>query len=351
MIVANERQAASKTRGKYVVFERDGLKYAKVLRNDYDMPVKVTKDDLTVSEPATAEKIIQKIEVFGGCIVKNYLSAEVTDAIYADAKPYLDQDTSWDGTFFPPETRRTAGMCVKSKICAEKFLTHELNVAVSNAFLGREDAVWSGDEIVEGYSPPQHNCTITFRIGPGAKDQVLHRDDGIHHNIHKHRDSYHYGDDSALGMVLGLTRTTRANGATRFVPGSHLWDHWRKPSKDEVVYAELDKGDCFFMLASCFHGGSANTTEDEYRTVTILFMTLGTLRQEENIMLGTPIEYFKSLPVETLKLLGLTPSEPFLGYIDFKDPLALLKPEEHAKENKDLRGTAYTGILVDSFTA
>ncbi|CDK28768.1 unnamed protein product [Kuraishia capsulata CBS 1993] len=345
------RQVASETRDKYVVFEKEGIKYAKVPRNNYDMPVKVTKEDLTVSEPATAEKVIKKIEIYGGCIVKNYLPTEVIDTIYADAKPHLDQDGSWDGTFFPPETRRVAGMCVKSRACAENFLTHELNVAVSKAFLGREHATWTGDEIIEGYSPPQHNCTITFRIGPGAKDQALHRDDGIHHNTRKHRDSYHYGDDTALGTALALTRTTKANGATRFVPGSHLWDHWRHPSEDEVMYAELDKGDCFFMLASCFHGGSANTTEDEYRAVTILFMTLGTLRQEENIMLGTPIEYFKSLSVDALKLLGLTTSAPFLGYIDFKDPLALLKPEEHAKENKDFFSGTYKGVLVDDATA
>ncbi|CDK24884.1 unnamed protein product [Kuraishia capsulata CBS 1993] len=351
MTVANGRQISSKTRGQYVVYEEEGVKYAKVLKNDYDMPVKVTKEDLTVSEPATAEKIIEKIEIYGGCIVKNYLPEEVVDAIYADAKPYLDQDFSWDGSFFPAETRRVSGMCVKSKTCAEKFLSHELNIAVSEAFLGRENASWVGDQIVEGYSPPQHNSTITFRIGPGAKDQVLHRDDIIHHNIHRHNDTYRYGDDSALGTALGLTRTTKANGATRFIPGSHLWDHWRQPKDEEVVYAELEKGDCFFMLASCYHGGSANTTEDEFRAVTILFMTLGTLRQEENIMLGTPVEYFKALPVKTLKLLGLTTSDPFLGYIDFKDPLALLKPEEHAKENKDFYTGTYKGVTAESLAA
>lgn len=339
------------TMDKIKLAEVDGTMKAHIIRDTKEKAIPATKNDLTLNVTDSIEDIIAKIEKYGGVIIKNYLSTEITDSILKDATPFLDQDKSWDGTFFPPETRKVTGMCVRSKTCAEKFLSHPLNSALSHKFLGKRNGFWIGDEIVQGYSPPQHNSTICFRIGPGAKDQVLHRDDVIHHNIHKHMDTYEYGSDSALGSVLGLTRTTKENGATRFIPGSHMWDHWRKPEESEVVYAELEKGDCFFMLASCYHAGSANVTKSEYRAVVINFMTEGTLRQEENIMLGTPIEYFKSLPVETLKLLGLTTSDPFLGYIDFKDPLKLLKPNYESKEQQDFYSGTYPYVLVDNLNS
>lgn len=51
---------------------------------------------------------------------------------------------------------------------------------------------------------------------------------------------------------MALTPTTKANGATRFIPGSHLWDYNKAPPGDNEssVYIELNPGDAFFMLHS-----------------------------------------------------------------------------------------------------
>ncbi|CUM65863.1 uncharacterized protein PRCAT00003513001 [Priceomyces carsonii] len=334
-------QVYSKTADNVTLFEDGGVKKAKARTVPDERTMKVTKEDLTVDEPVTAEKIIEKLEIYGGCLVKNYLSLEDCDAILKDVRPYLDADKAWEGGFFPKETRRASRTCVKSKVVAEKFLAHPLNIAVSNNFLSKENYFIVGDRAATGFSPAQHNSTITFDVGPGAKDQELHRDDILHHNIRHKMDKYEYGYETAVGTVLGLSKTTVANGATRFVPGSHLWDHFRKPKEEECVYAELEKGDCFFMLASCYHGGSANTTENEHRILIILFMTQGTNRQEENIFLGTPIEYFKSLSVDALKALGLTTSEPFCGFYELKNPLEFLKPSYKDPGNDDLFTNAY----------
>lgn len=191
--------------------------------------------------------------------------------------------------------------------------------------------------LFSGLSPSQHNSCITFRIRLGSKNQPLHKDDSLHHRIAGGFDEYQFGSETAVGTVLGLKKATKKNGATRFIPGSHLWDHYRKPKEEECVYAELDVGDCFFMLASCYHGGSANTTKDEERIVCILFMTQGTLRQEENIFLGTPIDYFKSLPIKTLKYLGLQTSQPFCGWYENDDPIYFLKPEDKKEGKYDRR--------------
>ena len=65
----------------------------------------------------------------------------------------------------------------------------------------------------------------------------------------------------------------------------HVRGNARKnpPNEADTFYAELKKGDALLMLASCFHGGSANVTRDEHRLVFGTFATRGWLRQEENV--------------------------------------------------------------------
>ena len=65
-------------------------------------------------------------------------------------------------------------------------------------------------------------------------------------------DVYEIGRDTGVAIFMALTPTTKANGATRFIPGSHLWDYNRAPPDDNEssVYIELSPGDAFFMLHS-----------------------------------------------------------------------------------------------------
>ena len=102
------------------------------------------------------------------------------------------------------------------------------------------------------------------------------------------------------------------------------------------------------MLSSCYHGGSANTTQDEERLIFSCFMTRGWLRQEENQYLAVPLEVAKTLPLRIQRLMGYaisevrsgpshdalarvvsdsmltSPLQPMLGWVDFKDPLVVI---------------------------
>ncbi|ETS81351.1 hypothetical protein PFICI_06353 [Pestalotiopsis fici W106-1] len=137
---------------------------------------------------------------------------------------------------------------------------------------------------------------------------------------------------------MALTKTTKANGATRFIPGSHLWDYTTPPpeNNDSCVYIELSPGDAFFMLHSTLHGGSANTTKDEYRFICMSTSTTGLLRQEENQYLANDVEKIKKLPLSLQRFLGWGISDPWKGYVELKDPVLLLNPDE-----KDLANTEY----------
>lgn len=174
------------------------------------------------------------------------------------------------------------GLVGKSKIFTECIPGNKLYRDVCDELLSSTHESWLGQKVETSISRPQLNNTIVFSIAPGAKRQELHRDDMNWHNelpgLDSHED-YKIGRDIDIGFFVAGKRTTKANGATRFIPRSHLWAKTQAPNEDLAYYAELDAGDGFIMLASAYHGGSANTTEDEERLILSCFMTKGTLRQ------------------------------------------------------------------------
>ncbi|EEU38505.1 uncharacterized protein NECHADRAFT_88609 [Fusarium vanettenii 77-13-4] len=206
--------------------------------------------------------------------------------------------------------------------------------AVCEKFLTTKSYPYYGNRDVLNVSPPQVNNTIAFSVRPGnSYNQPLHRDDDIYYADRPRIDKYpdqtnacEYG----IGFFVAGTKTTKANGAPRFIPGSHLESTLQPPDESFVQYAELNPGDGFIMLASCYYGGSANTTQDEERPVFSCFMTRGWLRQEENQYLAVPLEIAKTLTLRIQKLMGYATSEPMLGWVDFKDPIVVINPE-HAK--------------------
>lgn len=250
-----------------------------VYNDDRDRPVPEVKsfDSATV----TNDEVVKALSEAGGCVLKNLLSADILAQIEKDVREHLDADKPWDGTFFPIQTRRVNGLASKSKVFMEELVNHKILQECSKTMLSSTLKYWIGDTLETSVSNPQLNNTIVFSIGPGAKDQPLHRDDIVHHRNVERKEAadYKIGQDSAIGFFVGGKKTTKANGATRFIPGSHLWDSATPPSEDLAAYAELEAGDAFIMLASCYHGGSANTTTDEERLVYSCFMTKGYLRQ------------------------------------------------------------------------
>ena len=209
----------------------------------------------------------------------------------------------WEGEFFPKETRSNGssflaealffsdfltivegvlGLAGKSPLYMEKLPMNPLYREVCNRFLTTTTKSWIGDKQDTFVSKPQVNSTLAVSICPGARAQGLHRDDSLHHNVNPRvtAEQYNTARETAVGLFVAETKTTKANGATRFIPGSHLDDTLYGPGDEsKAVFAELDKGDAFIMLASCYHGGSANTTKDQLRTLYAVFMTRGILRQ------------------------------------------------------------------------
>lgn len=294
-----------------------------------------------------ANEIVASLVQNGGCIIRNMISdRRILDTIERDVRPYIEADRPWVGVdFFPPETRRVMGLVGKSQAFTQNIPANQLYRDVCSRLLSSTHKAWLGYQLNTTVSEPQLSNTIVFSIGPGAARQELHRDDSIHHNSLpelKHHNDYRIGRDTSVGLFVAGKKTTRANGATRFIPGSHLWGEDRCPSEELAYYAELEPGDAFLMLASCYHGGSANTTNNEERLVYSCFMTKGFLRQvwqadpktlqvksltllqEENQYLANTIGQVQQYSPDIQKLIGYSVSKPFLGWVNLEDPIKLL---------------------------
>ncbi|KAL9074149.1 MAG: hypothetical protein Q9157_004497 [Trypethelium eluteriae] len=254
----------------------------------------------------SVDEVVDALKVAGGVIVRNILTEKELGEIEADVRPWLDEDKPWE------ETRRAFGMIGKSNTFALRIVGHPLWLGVTDALLTSTlKWNWVGEE----------------NKVPGAQNQALHRDDVIHHPNHPAVAEHELGRDAGIGFFLGGKRTTKENGATRFIPGSHLWDYSEGPPReDQTFYAELTPGDGFMMLSGCFHGGSANKTKDQERLVYSTFSTRGWMRQEENQYLANDIKKIKELPEWLQERVGYGLSRPFLGWVDLKNPMLMLHP-------------------------
>ena len=121
-----------------------------------------------------------------------------------------------------------------------------------------------------------------------------------------------------------MTDFSRENGATRIVPGSHLWEEERQPRVEEVIPVEMPAGSTIIYTHNLIHGGGANVT-GEPRTAVAINFTLGWLRQQENQFLALPPEKARELPELLQRLVGYDFGAPFMGAVNGQNPHRLLE--------------------------
>jgi ectoine hydroxylase-related dioxygenase (phytanoyl-CoA dioxygenase family) len=162
------------------------------------------------------------------------------------------------------------------------------------------------------------NTGQLIQIGPNEMPQSLHRDE----------DAWNYLESPKhllqVEAMFALTDFTLQNGATRVVPGSHLWPKDRQPLPQEVLQAEMKAGSALFYLGTTIHGGGANTTENEWRRGMFFGFVVGWLRTEENMFLTVPIEEVRKMPRRVQELLGYK-AHMAIGVVDVGSPMELLK--------------------------
>ncbi|GKT61918.1 phytanoyl-CoA dioxygenase family protein [Colletotrichum tofieldiae] len=269
------------------------------------------------TDPATTpQKLVDIINRDGGVIVEKLIDCQLAEEIKRDLKPYFDEDIPDKYGFFPATTQRASGLLGISDGCVE-LACNPLYTAVANALVSSSYTFWRGDQKKAVSGKPIISSTVGFRVNPGGKQQVLHRDDNDYHPHDKKL-------PVMIGCVTALTKTTAANGATVVIPGSHLWGPDRRPLDSETIPAELEPGDALIFLGNLYHAGGAHVTEDEYRETVGIFLCQPTLRPAENQFLMVPFEKVKKMRPQAQRLLGYGLCEPGVGFMKYQDPMRVL---------------------------
>lgn len=282
---------------------------------------------------------VQALEQYGCLVITDFTAPETVQQANDEVAPWLDVNEDTAGAkvgALSGNTRTVTRLISRSPTVREKFFADPLYQALCEEFLTIETTTYYGDEARVGKSDPLLSIAITFAIPPGTPAQGLHRDDKNHHHRHQPADRYTRGRDMLLGLFVPGCNTFRANGATRVVPGSHLWGD-EKPSfgnmNQTVVDAEMKVGEAFIMLGSLYHGGGeyakplghTELGEVERRIVYAMFSCSGVHRQEEISFLSYPIDEVRTYSKLVQDRLGWKQSEPNLGWVDLKSPEFLLQ--------------------------
>jgi len=269
------------------------------------------------NDPATTtDLLVSIIERDGGVIVQNIIPKELASRIRGELKPYFDTDRVDPSGFFPSTTQRATGLLGRSDGCVE-LATNPTFINVANRMISSTYTYWVGQKQLTCTSKPIISSTVGFRVNPGGRQQALHRDDGDNH-------TRNCDMPMMLGFVTALTKTTKENGATICIPGSHLWGPERCPYDEEAIPAELEPGDCLMFVGNIYHAGGGNITKDEARETVGIFLCKPYYRSAENQYLMVPPEKAKRLSPQAQRLLGYGICRPALGFAEYQDPMRLL---------------------------
>ncbi|KAF3403672.1 Uncharacterized protein F1880_009669 [Penicillium rolfsii] len=288
------------------------------------------------ADQETIAQIIEAMKLTGACIVRNMFSPVSVQQVRKDVESHIATAGNYgDGI---ETTSVVTALLSKSDEYAIHMLGHPAFQEVVNYFLTETIGPC---QVVRGQTAsvtiaPQIDSTVAAVVHPGGEPHNLHRDDVDRFNIQPAVPKYELGRDTNVAMLTALDATTRANGATRVLPGSHLWDYntLMPTAEDErLVDAKLNPGDSLLLLGCTLHGAGANTTEAS-RAITACFVTRGRLRQMENQYLAHDLQKVQQFPLWLKRFMGFSVVAPACGWVDKKDPLRKIDP--HAGEFIDI---------------
>jgi len=265
--------------------------------------------------------LIEAIDRDGVAMVSDAIAPELLtslnaefDEIIRDAQPGTPNHIEWLKDFMGFKTVRIDGLPGKSKSFVD-LLQHPLALGMADHYLlpACLHYLLSTAQLIE--------------IQTEETVQMLHRDDSawIHEPMPTARDVAPDSQTQQLEVVVlyALSDFTAENGATRVVPGSHVWPTKRKPQDHEVVAAEMPAGSAIYYLGKTLHGGGPNTTNNTMRRALYFGFSLGWLRTKENFFMTTPIEAVREMPKSVQDLLGYQ-SHGGIGVVDVGSPSARL---------------------------
>ncbi len=242
------------------------------------------------------EEILAAVAEDGACIALNVLPAELCTALLADFQSHLDEldwgidELGYRNQFYGDQTKRLHGLFSRSPRMVE-VLTNPLFLS-----LARRMFVESGLS-----SDVRLSNTELMVLSQGQHNQEFHSDAASWRRVQQ-RES----EEILISANCALTEFTATNGATRVVPGSHLWTEPRTPEEDEVCLAVMPRGAALIYSGNAVHSGGANT-ETQARVGLYLGYIVSWLRPIENQLVTNNPQDILALPEDAQRLLDVSP--------------------------------------------
>ena len=256
----------------------------------------------TLSPAAPVPKILKALKQDGCVVLSSCLTDAEVDVYQRDLEPILESAHFGQGKFVGNRTKRLGGLFSKSTV-AQQAALDPVVLQIVNEILGRNCEC------------AQINLTQAVEIHPGEPDQFLHADEGLF--------GYCKIDgERMLNVMWALTPFSEETGATRVVPGSHLWPEGRLPADHEIEIAVMEPGSILIWLGSLLHAGGANRSTQK-RLGTIISYNLGWLRSAENQSLTYPPNVARDFPPALQDLIGYAVHRPNVGLVENNDPKRL----------------------------
>ena len=245
--------------------------------------------------PADAESsvIVAAVQQDGAVILDDVLSEGFIAALREETDPYMEHTSNGEDHFAGHHTTRTGGLLVRSEKCRE-LIEHDTILNPCNEFLAPY------------CERVQLHLTQIIRIRPGETAQTIHRDRWAWGKHLSHL-------EPQFNTIWAITDFTSENGATQVVPGSTQWPDDQEIQSEQITQAEMKAGSVLVYSGSVFHGGGANTSDQDRIGINITY-ALGWLRQEENQYLSCPPELAKDLSPTLQGLAGYAMGQYALGY-------------------------------------
>jgi hypothetical protein len=235
-----------------------------------------------ISASAPLQHILRALETDGGLIVKGMFATELI-ATLRDAIIKAAQD------FTPGNATQGLGTDGKAFVGAQTVRFSSLGKVTPAYFDMLDNPLYAtlADAILLPHCGSYWvNTGQAMLIGPGSKAQELHRDDG--NWPHVSAMNWPNSPEVTLSAMIALEPITDEMGATRVIPGSHVWPDYKDHGNPSMTFAaEMQPGDALIYTGKLVHGGGANKTTDRWRHAMHLSFVVGWLTPEES----SPLDY------------------------------------------------------------
>jgi ectoine hydroxylase-related dioxygenase (phytanoyl-CoA dioxygenase family) len=252
-------------------------------------------------DPSYVASLLKTVNEDGYVIIPDLIPSETVARIREEAAPFLTYNGR--NEIEGHQTRRIYSVIEKTLAC-NPLIEHPLVLALLDELF------------MPGYLLSQLQV---INVMPGAVCQPPHHDDGFYPLPRPRK-------PIGAALIWALDDFTEANGATLIYPKSHLWGQFSMADVDvsQMVPAVMPSGSAVFFLGTTVHGAGANHTDKPRLAATTQYCEPWA-RQQENYSLAISRERARLCSETVQRLLGYSMFSSFIGFVDGRDPIRLLR--------------------------